>query len=72
MLNMRIKLDLWSRGLQESLRNDIRENLRAIFCQLPAHRVWFYLKYVRNIVNENRITMGGPEDILAKGIIFLS
>ena len=40
MLNMRIKDDVWSRGLDENFRESIRENVRELFCQLPVRRVW--------------------------------
>ncbi|KFZ00006.1 hypothetical protein V498_00358 [Pseudogymnoascus sp. VKM F-4517 (FW-2822)] len=47
MLNMRIKFDVWSQGLNEDFREDIRENIRRIFSQLPVRRVWYY----RNMLN---------------------
>lgn len=47
MLNMRIKIDVWSQGLSNSRRKDIREKLGQLFCQLPERRVWLYLKRVR-------------------------
>jgi hypothetical protein len=49
MLNMRIKIDVWSKGLDESIREEIREHLRDLFCQLPARRVWYYLKHIRHM-----------------------
>jgi hypothetical protein len=49
MLNMRIKIDVWSKGLNESIREEIREHLRDLFCQLPARRVWYYLKHIRHM-----------------------
>ena len=56
MLNMRIKIDVWSQGLSNGQRNDIREKLGTLFCQLPARRVWLYLKRVRFMLGrgENR------------------
>jgi hypothetical protein len=36
MVKIRIKIDVWSQGLEESKREDIREKLGDIFCQLPA------------------------------------
>ena len=47
MLNMRIKIDVWSQGLSKSHREDIREKLGKLFCQLPVRRIWLYLKRVR-------------------------
>jgi hypothetical protein len=80
MLKMRIKIDVWSQGLAESKRVEIREHLQDLFCQLPARRVWLYLKRIRFMhVMENRSigmidsqldsdgVMDGPEDIIANG-----
>jgi hypothetical protein len=82
MLNMRIKVDVWSQGLDEIFRNDIRENVRDLFCQLPVRRVWFYLKLVQQMnLNNGRVgvlensgldggkSLDGPEDVIAKGKI---
>ncbi|KFY72462.1 hypothetical protein V499_07421 [Pseudogymnoascus sp. VKM F-103] len=76
MMNMRIKFDVWSTGLNEHIRNNIRENLRHIFSQLPARRVWYYLKHIRNIALRDRSIEGsviceGPDDVIAKGDTFL-
>ena len=49
MLNMRIKIDVWSKGLDENVREQIRENLRELFCTLMPRRVWYYLKHIRNL-----------------------
>ncbi|OBT80013.1 hypothetical protein VF21_01127 [Pseudogymnoascus sp. 05NY08] len=71
MMNMRIKFDVWSTGLNEHIRNNIRENFQRIFSQLPVRRVWYYLKHVRNIALRDRSIEGsviceGPEDVIAK------
>ena len=78
MVNMRIKIDVWSRGLEESKRDDIRGKLRDLFCQLPARRLWYYLKQIRlmslakepgrlpDLVGDTE-HMDGPEDIIVKG-----
>ena len=80
MLNMRIKIDVWSQGLDESFRAGIRENLRDLYCQLPARRVWYYLKLVRTMLlggigahgmvepqPDPEDIMDGPEDIIING-----
>jgi hypothetical protein len=54
MLNLRIKIDVWTQGLNESFREGVRDDLRELFCQLPPRRVWFYLKQVRNMLLRNR------------------
>jgi hypothetical protein len=77
MLNMRIKIDVWTQGLDESFREKVRENLRDLFCQLPARRVWFYLKNLRHMLLKGNGTvgsqldsdhlMGEPEDVIVNG-----
>lgn len=79
MVNMRIKIDVWSKGLEESEREDIHEKLRDLFCQLQARRLWFYLKQLRPILLRERpesladlnddiqAYMDGPEDVIVKG-----
>lgn len=82
MLNMRIKIDVFTKGLEEDFREGVRENLRELFCQLPPQRVWFYLKHVRNMFLQDRsiapndmtalesdVIVDGPEDAIAKGSI---
>jgi hypothetical protein len=50
MLNMRIKADVWTQGVAENIREEIREHVRDLFCQrtLPR-RVWLYLKQIRHM-----------------------
>lgn len=80
MLKMRIKIDVWSQGLAENKRVEIRENLQDLFCQLPARRVWLYLKRIRFMHMRERVPIGmidsqldsndmldGPEDIIVNG-----
>lgn len=73
MLNMRIKVDVWSQGLDKDFRVGIRCNVRDLFCQLPVRRVWLYLKMVRQMtlnsgkINRWESSPDGPEDVIAKG-----
>lgn len=84
MLNMRIKIDVWSQKLDESIRMKIREQLQKLFCQLLARRVWYYLKLTRQMLlgrqKSNAKTevqldkesfMEGPEDAIVQGEFFL-
>lgn len=76
---MRIKIDVWSKGLEESEREDICEKLRDLFCQLQTRRLWFYLKRLRPMLLRERpesladlnddiqADMDGPEDVIVKG-----
>ncbi|KAK2764586.1 hypothetical protein FQN54_009281 [Arachnomyces sp. PD_36] len=72
MLNVRIKIDVWSKGTEESVREEIRENLRDLFCELAPQRVWYYVKYIRSMLLRgrdkelNEDVMHGPEDVVAK------
>jgi hypothetical protein len=77
MLKMRIKIDVWSQGLDESFRAKIREHLQDLYCQLPARRVWYYLKHFRNMslgghgahgmVESQPDNIDGPEDVIVNG-----
>lgn len=81
MLNMRIKIDVWTKGLEESFKEKVRETLKDLFCQLPARRVWFYLKHIRHMLLKSKGTvesqleydrlMEGPEDIIVNGKYYL-
>ncbi|KFY18030.1 hypothetical protein V492_00195 [Pseudogymnoascus sp. VKM F-4246] len=73
MLKMRVKFDVWSAGLDEGFRNDIRKNLTDIFSQFPVRRVWYYLKQLRNMFlrgdsKEGDAIVDGPEDMIASGM----
>ncbi|KFY95462.1 hypothetical protein V498_03342 [Pseudogymnoascus sp. VKM F-4517 (FW-2822)] len=73
MLKMRVKFDVWSAGLDEGFRNDIRENLMDIFSQFPVQRVWYYLKQLRNMFlqgdsKEGDAIVNGLEDMIASGM----
>lgn len=73
---MRIKVDVWSKGINESVRVEIRENLRTLFCQLPARRLWFYLKLIRQmLLGKDEALVGnvdiieGPENTIVRGTL---
>jgi hypothetical protein len=84
MLNMRIKIDVFTQGLEEDFRRGVRENVLELFCQLPPRRVWFYIKHIRIMLLQDRtigpkdlastelessLVMDGPEDAIARGSI---
>lgn len=54
MVNLRIKIDVWSKGTDERIREEIRNHLRDLYCQLPARRVWYYLKNIRCMLLEGK------------------
>ncbi|MCJ1227995.1 hypothetical protein MMC12_004654, partial [Toensbergia leucococca] len=80
MLKLRIKIDTWTKGLNEQLREDTRNNLRDLYCERPAQQIWIYMKRIRFMKNGgtflapgNKIVdsnlsaelLPGPEDIIA-------
>jgi hypothetical protein len=77
---LRIKIDVATQGFREATREKVRENLRDLFCQLPARRLWMYLKQLRimslgspetlsEMLTSNDL-MDGPEDVVVKGKVF--
>ncbi|KAL9085882.1 MAG: hypothetical protein Q9165_007365 [Trypethelium subeluteriae] len=80
MLNMRIKIDVWSRGVDENIRQQARENLTDLFCQhIPLQRLWLYVKDIRNMLlgaqndtnnirnsHMEQVPVEGPEDVIVK------
>lgn len=77
MVNMRIKIDVWTQGLDESFREKVRENLRDLFCQLPPRRLWYYLKHIKYMLLGGETaplgsqlgpySLGEPEDVIVNG-----
>lgn len=81
MWKLRVKIDVWSQGLDESLRQRNRELLIEAYLRLPPHRVWHFVKHIRlAYLTQMAGPMGGngpchledsfvegPEDIIAQG-----
>jgi hypothetical protein len=81
MMKLRIKIDVWSSGIDERLRQKNREVLIETYLQFPSRRVWFYLKHWRNTILQDledppltvehiyqqQLDIDGPEDVVAKG-----
>jgi hypothetical protein len=86
MWKLRVKIDVWSNGLEESLRQRNRELLIETYLRLPPRRVWFFLKHIRlaflgqaaGLEGENELYdrgdlyAQGPEDTIARGKCLLS
>lgn len=86
MLNLRIKIDVWcgALGIGKIIREEILENLRDLFCQLPPRRLWHYLKNIRYIELKDSVKsrgpnsldydglVDGPEDVIANSTTFLA
>ncbi|OAA74496.1 hypothetical protein LEL_08077 [Akanthomyces lecanii RCEF 1005] len=72
MINLRIKIDVWSQGIDEGLRQTNRVGLRDTYRQFPRRRLWLYLKRWRlmelgqqhGVYDDSFVD--GPEDIVAK------
>ena len=47
MLQLRIKLDVWSQGVNERIRNRNRELLEATYMRLPPCRILLYAQTVK-------------------------
>lgn len=80
MMKLRIKIDVWSKGLDEALRERNRNLLMDAYTRLPPHRFWLYTKHWRDTIlrrpGDRRIAGHAvpqnvnderPEDVIAKG-----
>lgn len=81
MMKLQIKIDVWSSGIDERLRQKNREVLIDTYLQFPSRRVWFYLKHWRTTIlqdledlpltvehiHQQQLDIDGPEDVVAKG-----
>ncbi|UKZ76002.1 hypothetical protein TrVFT333_003698 [Trichoderma virens FT-333] len=79
MMKLRIKIDVWSHGIDESLRERNRTLLMDAYTRLPPHRFWIYTKHWRYTIlcgpggpsNEEQIQSqdfsdDGPENAIAR------
>jgi len=80
MWKLRVKIDVWSRGLDESLRQRNRELLIEAYLRLPPRRVWHFVKHIRFAFLSKKPRLGaedesydpsdplvqGPEDTIAQ------
>lgn len=80
MMKLRIKIDVWSRGLDEALRERNRNLLMDAYTRLPSHRFWLYTKHWRDTIlrgpgdpraqehaQPQDAYDDGPEDVIARG-----
>ncbi|KAL7961058.1 hypothetical protein V8C34DRAFT_320308 [Trichoderma compactum] len=80
MMKLRIKIDVWSRGLDEALRERNRNLLMDAYTRLPSHRFWLYTKHWRDTIlrgpgrrhmkehaQPQNVNDKGPEDAIARG-----
>ncbi|KAK3337974.1 hypothetical protein B0H65DRAFT_309012 [Neurospora tetraspora] len=77
MMTLRIKIDYWSRGVDEKIRQRNRDLLIAEYLRMPARRLWGYMRIVRYMYLSDsffipiRLKPEQPEDavIYAKDLI---
>ncbi|KAK0721954.1 hypothetical protein B0T26DRAFT_196561 [Lasiosphaeria miniovina] len=76
MSKLRVMIDIWSRGVDETIRQRNRALLLDAYLQLPPHRVWLYVKVEiwqvqdaqgRFQLSTNKLSGNEPEDIIARG-----
>ena len=86
MWKLRVKIDVWSQGLDESLRQRNRELLIEAYLRLPPRRVWCFVKSIRFACLKQMAGpkgesepydlvdsfVQGPEDIIAQGKCLVS
>ena len=86
MWKLRVKIDVWSKGLDETLRQRNRDLLIEDYLQLPPRRVWHFVKRIRfaflsqktRLKGENEpydlvdSFVQGPEDTIAQGKCLVS
>jgi hypothetical protein len=78
MWTLRVKIDSWSQGVDESIRQRNRDFLNEAYCKLPPARYFVFSKLCRIKIasielsrdGENMFDVDGPDDIIARGEIF--
>lgn len=79
-MRLRIKIDVWSKGLDEALRERNRNLLMDAYTRLPPHRFWLYTKHWRDTISRDpggpriweraqpqNVDDDGPENTIARG-----
>jgi len=72
MWKLRVKIDSWSKGIDEDIRERNRGLVEEAYRRLPPRRYILYYKFCRDIITGQPDTervgdMSGPEDAVAKG-----
>lgn len=47
MAKFRVKIDVWSQGVSEDIRSRNRSIVDAMLLDMPRHRYWLYIKFMR-------------------------
>ncbi|KAK3398319.1 hypothetical protein B0T20DRAFT_205480 [Sordaria brevicollis] len=53
MMTLRIKIDSWSQGIDEGIRQRNRDLLLEEYLRLPSSRLWLYLQTERNMIMDH-------------------
>ncbi|KAK3947352.1 hypothetical protein QBC32DRAFT_354635 [Pseudoneurospora amorphoporcata] len=53
MNTLRIKIDSWSQGVDEAIRQRNRESLVSEYLRLPSPRLWLYIQAERDMIMEH-------------------
>lgn len=48
MAKFRVKIDVWSQGVSEDIRSRNRSIVDAMLLDMPRHRYWLYIKFMRH------------------------
>jgi len=77
MWKLRVKIDSWSRGVDEAIRQRNRDLVEEAYMRLPPSRYILYFKFCRRVLTgcdnlrdqllEEMDAMHGPEDTIARG-----
>lgn len=77
MWKLRVKIDSWSQGVDEFIRQRNRMLLTDLYFRLAPRRVWLYVKQVRiahlgqseefETLFDSGNSTYGPEDIIVQG-----
>ncbi|KAK4449868.1 hypothetical protein QBC34DRAFT_83855 [Podospora aff. communis PSN243] len=74
MWTLRVKIDSWSQGIDESIRRRNRDLLNEAYCKIPPARYFVFSKLCRIIIASIELSRGheyvfdvdGPDDVIAR------
>ncbi|KAI8630451.1 hypothetical protein F5Y19DRAFT_474233 [Xylariaceae sp. FL1651] len=80
MLKLRVKIDVWSKGIPEHIRAQARDWLIGAYLRCPSRRILFFVKSVRSMILEqdnqgysprrgtSQVQPDEPEDVIAEAM----
>ncbi|KAK3390131.1 hypothetical protein B0H63DRAFT_519366 [Podospora didyma] len=69
MWRLRVKIDFWSKGVDEAIRQRNRDLLTEAYLRLPPVQVWLYIKIARFIMlslDIDQLFVDGPEEVIGR------